>query len=345
MGAIPSGGMWKVHTMTMKISRLTAAGLATLFLVSFLTALAPPATAQQPTMVVEVRIADDPNLANGRLLPETGVAVLKVTADITFSPGSGCIVPVKVTFTVKGQPSYSSAIMNPAQTTVTFGQSSAPVTGTTEKKPATSELIVTVTRDAPAFKDDTYKVLAKAEAGVATQGSGCNLQAGEAEGARTLKNDFLPLTQVNPTTLFIKSGQNKKIAFPVELINLGNGPTLVKLASEQPFKNKLDAVNPGAEIHLESRASKGAAALFRVTRSIEAVTPHNNGYTNQIYQFNVKFASEFDGAAVGQLQTRETQVSFSVQVQGVYVPGFDPLGVVAALGIAVLGFGAFRRKA
>lgn len=295
-------------------------------------------------MTVQVEIKDDPNLPNGRLLPETGVASLKVVATVTFAPASGCVIPVKVTFTVKAKPSYASAVMNPSVKTVTFGQQAQVTGGTPEQKAAESELIITVTRDAPAFKDEEYKINAKAEAATPTQGSGCNLATADSDGARTVKNDYLPLTQINPSTLFIKAGQNKKIAFPVEIINLGNGPTLVRLATEQPFKNKLDAVNAGAELHLESRASKGAAALFKITRSVEAITPHNNGYTNQIYQFNVKFNSEFDGAASGQLQTKETVVSFSVQVQGVYVPGFDPFSVIAAIGLGLLGAAGLRRK-
>jgi hypothetical protein len=155
-------------------------------------------------------------------------------------------------------------------------------------------------------------------------------------GSTTVKNDYLPLIVVNPGSLYIKAGQNKKVVFPIELQNLGNGPTRIKVEATQPTKNKLDAVSTGSEVRLESRAGKGASALYKTSRNIEVQTPHSNGYSNSIYQFNVKFSSQFDGTASGTPATDEQTLALAVQVQGVYVPGFDPALLIGALGIGLL---------
>jgi hypothetical protein len=83
-------------------------------------------------------------------------------------------------------------------------------------------------------------------------------------------------------------------------------------------------------------AAGGPAAMYKTVRSIEVQTPHDNGYSNGIYTFTLKFRSQFDGAAPGQLLTDEQVVAFSVQVQGVYVPGFDPTMLFGALGVGLL---------
>ncbi len=295
----------------------------------------PPAAAQAQIKMV-VKIDEDTSLPNGRLLPETGRYVGTVKVTIIMDTAQACIQTVQLTYKPTN-PGYATIIFNPPGQSVTLKSQSpgAPAVASTptETEATPVDMIVVTTRAAPAFEDMKVEVKVDATGGANT--SGCTLSQGSATGSTVIKNDYLPLTLLNPSQLYIKSGQNKKVVFPVEVQNLGNGPTRVKVEATQPNKNKLDAVSVGAEIRLESR-TKGAAAQFKQTRNIEVQTPHANGYSNSIYQFNVKYSSAFDGSAPGQLATDEQTVSFAVQVQGVYVPGFDPALLIGALGIGLL---------
>lgn len=335
MGAIPSGGMWKVRNMNKTLARMTVVGAATLLLLTGIVVFIPAAVAQN-TIKMVVTIQDDSSLPNGRLLPETGRYVGKVKVTITTDAANACIQTVQLSYK-STSPGYATVIFNPPSQSVPIQGTNpaAPVTGAQAMStPAQDvDMIVVTTRNAPAFEDAKIEVKVDAIGGANT--GGCTMTQGSATGSTVIKNDYLPLTLLNPSQLYIKSGQNKKVVFPVEVQNLGNGPTRVKVEATQPNKNKLDAINVGAEIRLESR-TKGAAAQFKQTRNVEVQTPHANGYSNSIYQFNVKYASSFDGSAPGQLATDEQTIAFAVQVQGVYVPGFDPALLIGALGIGLL---------
>lgn len=219
--------------------------------------------------MLEMTVHDDPNLPNGRLLPEVGSATLRI--DLNATTPSGVFPPgeYRAKWSVRSAPTYARPVLNPAFQNVTVSPGGNSPTPT--RLQFRTDLIIVVSRDAPAFKDDQYVVRAEFEPPSASAGGTCSRST--VEGGRTIKNDYLPLTQVNPLRLFLKVGPGDTAPFPVEVSNLGNGPTVVRLTVEQPFKNKLEAVNAGAEIHLESRASKGAKALFRASRTIEAEAP------------------------------------------------------------------------
>jgi len=328
--------MWKVRTMNNMLARMTALGATAALILTTMVIFVPSAAAAATKL--EVTIEPDSGLPNNRLLPETGSATSKVKVRVTYEAATACIVTVQLTYKATN-PAYATVVFNPPSRTVTLKSDTAsgqPVSGVAPdyEDAEAVDMIVTTNRNAPAFEDGKYDV--KVDATGSQAQSGCNVEQSSATGSTTIKNDFLPLTVINPTSLFVKSGQNKKVIFPVEVQNLGNGPTRVKVEATQPNKNKLDAINVGAEIRLESRAGKGAAAVFRQTRNVEVQTPHANGYSNSIYQFNVKYTSAFDGAATGTLATDEQTIAFAVQVQGVYVPGFDPTLLIGALGIGLL---------
>ncbi|HEX9815554.1 MAG TPA: hypothetical protein VGB18_01125 [Candidatus Thermoplasmatota archaeon] len=321
--------------MNKTLARMTAVGATLALVLTTLIVFIPPAAAQSQIKMV-VAVEDDSSLVNNRLLPETGRYVGKVKVTITADTGNGCISTVQLTYKPTN-PGYSTVIFNPPSQTVTL-TTTAPGAPAVSSAPTTTQaqdvdMIVVTNRNAPAFEDGKYEVKVDATGG--SPQTGCTLTTGTATGSTVIKNDYLPLTLLNPSQLYIKSGQNKKVVFPVEVQNLGNGPTRVKVEATQPNKNKLDAVSVGAEIRLESK-TRGAAAQFKQTRNVEVQTPHANGYSNSIYQFNVKYTSAFDGTASGALATDEQTISLAVQVQGVYVPGFDPTLLIGALGIGML---------
>jgi hypothetical protein len=336
--------MWEKVTTMKTHARTSAIAFSGLLLVSALAIFVPTATAQaDQKVVVDSQFTQH---AEGPVLPDTGQAVLKLKTTVTVSVGTGCFIPIKVTWSRGAIPSYSTMIFNPSSASAAFtGEQNQPLAASPKTAVFNTDITITVTRDAPAFKDDTYEVKIKVEAGQVSGGGTCNIQnPSDTSATDVVKNGYFPLTQINPSTLYIKSGQNKKVVFPVDIVNLGNGPTRVKIDLTPAGKNKLDSMNAGGEVRLETRAGKGASAQYKNTRNVEVQTPHSNGYTNSIYSFNAKFTSSYDGPTQGTPTTDETSVTFTVQVQGVYVPGFEPFMLIAALGIALVGMSRLNRK-
>lgn len=304
-------------------------------------------TAAADLGAVVVKIDDDKELPNGRLLPETGQAVLTIGTSVTVNAASACIEQILLTYRVLSAPDYASVVLSPSTRLITLEDEEAlvpevPTTGASSKTYEAEDVLMmlSTTRAAPAFEDGKYEIEVEAKAGQVNASAdgahACNLGKSVGKGSTTVKNDYLPTTLLNPAVLFVKTGQNNKIVLPIEITNSGNGPTRVTLEASQPGTEKLGAISVGSEIRLESRASRGAQAIYKTTRNIEVQTPHGNGYTNTIHVFTVKIRSSFDGTASGALQTDEQVLTFAVQVQGVYVPGFDPSLLLGALGLGVV---------
>lgn len=332
-----------VTTMKTRNARFLSIGLLASLLLAAMAIFVPSAAAQAGNLqiVCQIPTSDAKNVADKRLLPETDALTFAVTCEVTLSGGGTCVVPVTVEWSPGPKPAYATMSFNPPAKTETFEAPTPP--NTQVKKQISTTVTITVNRQAPAFQDGSYQINGKAKGTTSTQG-GCSVTEASAQALTfTVKPGYLPLTQVSPSLLFAKAGQNKKVGFPVEIQNLGNGPTLVSLTYTQPGKNKLDSINPGAELRLKSIPTDGASSPWKATRTIEVLTPHSNGYTNSIYTFLVTFKSEFDGTGTD-LAVKETTVSFSVQVQGVYVPGFDPVIGLLGIGIALAGITALRRR-
>lgn len=332
-----------VTTMKTTQARILSIGLLASLLLAAMAIFVPTAAAQAGSIQITCAIptSDAKAVSEKRLLPETDALTFPVSCDVTLSAGGTCIVPVTVEWTPGPKPNYATISFNPSAKTETFDPPTPPATQV--KKVISTSVTITVNRQAPAFQDGSYQINAKAKGSPSTQGGCSVVEATASPVSFTVKPGYLPLTQISPSLLFAKAGQNKKVGFPVEIQNLGNGPTLVSLGYTQPGKNKLDSINPGAELRLKSIPTDGASSPWKATRTIEVLTPHSNGYTNSIYTFLVTFKSEFDGTGTD-LATKETTVSFSVQVQGVYVPGFDPSLALLGLGIALSGIAVARRK-
>jgi hypothetical protein len=332
--------------MQKKSQRTLAIGTAVALVLSTLVLFVPSAAAEGIGAVVVTLEADD-TLDNGRLLPETGQAILDVDVQVTVNAAGACIQQIQLTYAATKTPSYASVVFNPSSRTITVGDDGQPGTPDQPTTGASSKtyraepvsMIVSTTRGAPAFEDGQYEIEVKAKAGKlsASDTSACNMGEAKGTGSATIKNDYLPVTLVAPALLFAKAGQNQKLVIPVEVTNMGNGPTRIQLEAIQGPGAKLDAISVGSELRLESKASRGPQAINKATRGIEIQTPHSNGYTNSIVQFNVRFKSSFDGTAPGKIIEDEQVVAFSVQIQGVYVPGFDPTLLMGVLGVGVVG--------
>lgn len=338
------------------LTRTTSYGLIGAFFLTVLLLAVPPAAAQtDKPMTVDVTTTvalDQIGLLDGRLLPDTGLAVVDVQTIVTVPPTTACILQITVEWKKNTVPGYSNVYFNPTSKSQNYkseavpgqGSTGGPVTGSTGQTlpPFTTKMYITINRNAPAFETPNYEIVATVTAGKLQDTSSCNITGASKTGTAAVQNGYLPLSLVNPSSLFVKSGQNKKVVFPVEVSNLGNGPTKVTIElTPQNTKKTLESMNAGAELRLPTGAGKTTPQ--KISRNIEVQTPHSNGYTNSIYSFTAKFTSKYDGQASGTLSEDVSSVLFTVQVQGVYVPGFDPSSAIAALGIG-LGILVYRRR-
>lgn len=331
-------------------TKIAAYGFATIFLASLLVVFVPSAVAQgeqpltlkPPTSVEKGSVG----LREGRLPPETGKYgyQFKFTVGVPQTVGAAVcpITPITVTFT-PDNPNAAWSVFTLSTTKVTIPV--APQEQKTEVSGFDVEATVIIDRNAPAFKTGTYSISAKA-----TAASNANTQKGcayapsdEQKVPLQIINDYLPIMEYAPTKYIQKTGQNKDVIFAIKMTNFGNGATKVT-TSVTPGKKSLDALTPPSPVTLDSRAELGKDAKYiRDDVIVQARTPHSNGYTNSIYTFTTTFKATSPVTAVGVLEDSQF-VTLSVQVQGVYVPGFDPTSAIAALGIALLGLGVARRR-
>jgi hypothetical protein len=261
--------------------------------------------------------ANDPTLPEGRLMPDTSVARIPIEVSLAC-PVRLSSLPTEIEFAVVETAPYASVVLDPEKGTVDLGpQRCADLNYRAVFK---AEAQVTTRRDAPAMTEFSTQLaaLVRDEYG----------EYGPETGSFSVTNDYLPLTALNPGPLFVKAAPNKRVAFAVDVTNLGNGPTIVSAEIVHPKTAKLPRVEPGDDLHLDSRAVDGAAALFQGTHEIQAWTPKAVGYKNAIFGFHVLYRAAYDGNASGKpLQDVQT-MAFSVQVQGVGTPN---IGLAASL--------------
>jgi hypothetical protein len=327
----------------MKNTKLVA-GLATLLVAFIAVAVTPTASAQagQASIKIDSQKLDDTQLKNGRLPPEIAQVTIDFTFSVTMPPVTGVCpagtVTVEFTNPKKGG-DWATVTVSPSAVT-------QPVLANNQQQQTiggfSTKMTIVTTRKAPAFQTGEYVISAVAKPSVSTNG-GCNVaNSGEFKVSNNIVNDYFPIMEYQPSKYIQKTGQNKDVLFTVKASNFGNGDTKVTAVYSPISKNKLDAVIPPAQTTLESKAAVGEKALFSKDVQVSGRTPHSNGYTNSIYTFSIAFTA---GSVQAGSDTKDEQtLTLSVQVQGVYVPGFDPAGAIAALGVAVLLLGFARRR-
>lgn len=135
--------------------------------------------------------------------------------------------------------------------------------------------------------------------------------------------------QVKVGTPLQKAGPQKEVNFELELTNFGNAKTsvLFSLGSEPSGKRWEQILPP--PIIVDTLATGGQnkeIATFQVS------TPYKTGWNNEIgtYQVVMSTAAFDDPNQVGNTMTADVLV----RVRGVYVPGFEAVALVGALGAA-----------
>lgn len=323
--------------------KMAAYGFAALMTFAVFVMMAPTAAAQGGNIGVSVK---NIRIDNPLLTPEVGITTVTADIHLEFPAASGCSAPITMEYRGSG-PSYASIVMSPATESFTFR--SQEDSGHPFVSPASEtqvregiKMTITTTRDAPAFQSVQY--IFKATAKPSTSQS-CNFNQGTSDQPVTVQNDYFPLIQANAKQTLLKSGQNAQVQFPVDVTNFGNGQTRVSVETSYLSKDQLASLVPPSPFVVDSKAQQGPSARDTFTAFIQARTPHSNGYTNSIYSFSADFSGEYAGAKPpGEPKTDEQTVTLSLQVQGVYAPGFDPVFAIGALGVAMLGVRRFMGR-
>lgn len=323
----------------MKTSKIVAYGSVAALVLMAVLVFAPNATAQAGAQLTVTSEGATPNVPgkSGRLAPETQTAtiVFAFKVSIPDTGGAGVAACPTANIVVTFEPTRPGD-----WSTITLSSYSKVVTLTPQEPTANvdTEMSITTTRKARAFVSDTYEVKASAAAGP----SGCTFTpSAKVPNTAFIQNDYIPILEYSPAKYIQKTGQNKEVLFPIEITNFGNAQTKVATSVDQPNKNKLDAVLPPSvttlNTDLESKTD------VKKTIVIAARTPSSNGYTNTLYSFFVNFAGTATTPGP-EIATDNQQITLSVQVQGVYVPGFDFTSLIGALGIGLGALGFLRRR-
>lgn len=337
----------------MKMQRSLAFGMVAVLFGTFVLALATSVEAQaNRELIISPRGTPQiTGLVNNRLAPETALATVNFGWTMTIQGPSQCVgVPMKATYALLESPAYAPASVSTAFETRTYvgGGDNNPASGVAGTEPESYDdlilaIAVAVTRDAPAFEPIRIVVQATPTAGKGSQQDQCSIINGPAVTQEVfLIPDYLPSISYIPDSTILKTGQNKQIAFPIRMINFGNFPS--RVSTELVGGTGGLAVNTPPEIFIDSKVTGGATAKNEERVNIGIITAGKNGYTNKVYSFQVKFIGKADSTGTN-LQTQPVgPMSFTVKVQGVYVPGFDASSVLSALGIGLLGLGFMRRR-
>lgn len=333
----------------MTAAKIIAFGFTTFLLASMLIAFAPSATAQtaQKANVDCTKVEDKGGvLKAGRLTPESALYQAELTCTVKLPPTTSICPASTVTTTFTKNKAEPYAILSPSPTVVSqtippsggVGASEVPLSS------VKSTITIVINRKAPAFVTGEYIVHVVSTPAASTT-SGCNIAPSEPFPVTiNIVNDYFPIMEYQPAKYSMKTGQNKDVVFSVKVTNFGNGDTKVTAAPAiWVSKSKLESVIPPSQTTLESKAISGEKALFSKDVVISAKTPHSNGYTNSIYTFSMAFSAT--AVQTGQDIAKDDQsLTLSVQVQGVYVPGFDAASMIGALGVGLVLLGFVRRR-
>jgi hypothetical protein len=309
--------------------------LATLVTTVALSALAVPAVAQgsspiqtsftvisaepQPTTPLKVDLDPATVTVHWKYqMPQTGVSALgavQSSATLTWSwTPADCNKPGIV-------------LLGSFSQSVDLGTAFVQNQGNTGDK--TSTFTVKVTEEAPG--ETTIQCAIHGQVGAVGNAPASNT----ADAKFSIVAAYRGLLSTSVENAIGEAGPQAPITYNLRIDNVGNSESNVNFAL---VENKVAAdsgwqpVIPGSFV-LES-ARKGGTTTSR-TIPFQISTPHKNGWNNQetTFQLKIQPSSQKDTANLGQ----EYTVTMLARVRGVYVPGPEPLLLVAAvLGTALI---------
>lgn len=267
------------------------------------------------------------------IMPESGLGSSNVTVRVRCAPEDVPGTQITVTLEATHRPAFASAVLNPR--TVSFGAQPDRCATPDFEYVGTSTLLVTLTRNAPAFEPFPLTVKGTLRRDI----PGAQSRQYDPRTVNvTATPDFLAQVRVSPSTTFLKTPPAGRATFPVVVENLANGPSNASVELVTTPSGLNVTLPPAALLGTRIVASSGEPSTVLM---IVVDAPPSDGYVNEVRSFVVDFSlrSVDPRGATSDGQT----VTFSVQVQG-FGSGQAgaPVGTVA---LAVLGLLAVLRRA
>lgn len=286
----------------------------------------PTAHAQSVDARLDLRVTG----SNELLMPDKDEArfdlVLNVTCPLQQDPSR----PWDIRWEVSNVPAYARTVLNPSAHSFTFDP--ARCTDPTYRIARSSVLTVQTTRDAPAFHEVPITVRATLRQ---------QERFNSTTGVATFTNGYFPLTQAHTANLFLKTAPGSSFAFPIEIINLGNGDTLVTFKAEHAGKVNQTKWTAPEPITLQSRAGIGSSAQHKQAVRLQGVAPPGGIYMNEVHTAFFTVMSRAADPRGG--PEDELAITFSIQVQGTGGGADGPGTSLLLLALATASFAARRR--
>lgn len=231
-------------------------------------AFAPASSSAQlgNSAAVEVMMDQSDLGPDNKLDPETEYAIVPIRTKVTLQAASVCIYAMQLTYHVRSAPPYATVSLNPPVQFFT----AEPTTIQPVAYYFESDMIVTITRDAPAFEDGRYEVQVDVQGGQ-VQG-GCNVASSSGVGATTLKNDYLPGLKIGAAE---PQPDGTGGYLELKVLNIGNGPTIVRAIVTPDHPHQFAGYSSN-EPRLETISYQGESAqdeaILRVDYELAGIT-------------------------------------------------------------------------
>lgn len=245
---------------------------------------------------------------------------LPIAIDYSYAPSSAAIAPTQIGLTVTQFPPWAVATVSPSTVFATVTAQPSGVAQQTSPQ-LTATLLITATQDAPAFTQGIIEVTATA------------LPNGNLDGTSTpvqipIQADFFSILEANTPNAIQKAKPQALVSYPVTVTNFGNAQTKVDFSIDEggiPEKWQVALPPP---VTLQAR-QQGQTQNTRSV-NVQVQTPFQNGYMNVVGAITVRLRSTYalDPKVIGD----STIVSTLTTTKGFYVPGFEPLLALMAVG-------------
>jgi hypothetical protein len=256
--------------------------------------------------------------------PLTDLADIQMAITYSYTSTNPGLIQVPITITADAPP-WAIVVVSPSTVYAPVSPSPGGLQGSstsTVDQPITVHLLVSTTQNAPAFSQGTITV--KAVSG-ATQ---TQLPSATGTAQTNVEADYFSIIDAVATSTIQQATPQSEVAYPITVTNLGNAQTKFFFNVDPHTIPDGWQVVPPAPITLGSTQQGDKST--QATVSLQIQTPYHNGYLNQAGAITVQVLSSY--ALNAALKGDTSQITTLTTDRGFYVPGFDPMFALAALG-------------
>jgi len=311
--------------MQQKLKSGILLGAASMMVLTALVSFVPSATAQTtPAPVLAIENLKGPSTA---IKPEVSTGSLTFTLRYTIQnqiqPAVGVVATTAVVTITTTCSNPNVFVQGPNTALITVDPKS-----TTPSYTANVAFSITVNRQAPGLQLLQCTVGAKA---AALQGTAVP-ESNTASQNFQVTADYFPYISAKVTSYTLDNGPQKPIPFDIVVDNFGNAQTQVTFALANKPADKWNNIILPPPLTLDSPNSGGAKTEDHATLTVN--TPYKNGWNNeeQAYSLTLTPIAALDNTKQGTPIT----VSMFARSRGIYLPGPEPVLVIAVLAGAVL---------